>query len=133
MAAAPWRARPSRALSSPSPTNTAAGSPSSRALASISALTFLRLPSSCSTRTRIVAMPCLLELGRRLDELVRGQELDQLGRGGAVARVLDHLARLARRARGGVHHRGGGAGAADLAGVDAEVGDGQVGHRAGLG
>src|SRR5690606_1276494 len=65
------------------------------------------------------------------DELLADQVLGDLR--AAVAVVLDALTRRARRLRSGLEHRRGGAGQAQVAGVDAEVGDGEGLHRLLLG
>src|SRR3954451_12860195 len=96
---------------------TAEGSPRRLAIARSSYVGLRTAPSTWSMRTRTS------DMGRRSsDELLRGEELDQR-RGARSVLVLDDLAGGARRAGRGVLDRGPRGVQADLAGVDADVGE----------
>src|SRR3954464_5719019 len=106
---------------------TAEGSPSPRAAVSASRVV-LRTPPPAgfsSTRTRTSAMTVSPLPGSGSDDLLAGEEADELLR--AVALVDDLHALALRRAAGEVEHLAGGVGQAHRPGVDA-----QVGQRLGL-
>src|SRR4051794_39687682 len=108
---------------------TADGSPSARAAVSASRVV-LRTPSpagSSSTRTRTSAMTMSPLPGSGSDDLLGGEEADELLR--AVALVGDLHALALGRAAGEVEHLAGGVGQADAARLDTEVGERLGLHR----
>src|SRR3954454_21657471 len=110
--------------------NTAAGSPSERASVSSSYVTFLGVPSTCSTRTRTSATVFLSRAEHDADssdELLRREELGELR--AAVTLVLDDLPGLLRRPRRKLRHLGGRPAEAYLVGLDARVGERQRRER----
>src|SRR5262245_30558263 len=103
---------------------TADGSPRRAARVSISYVGFLTAPSAWSTTTRISLIAVLSLLPGCSDELLGGEEVGQR-LGARALLVLDDLARLARRTRGGVLHLRPRHGQPHVAGVDPEVGQRQ--------
>src|SRR3954470_5619220 len=103
--------------------NTAAGSPSRRAIVSISFVVLRTVPPTWSTRTRTSLMFSTSESGIGAggsDELLRRQEVNQ--RLGAAAVVVgDDLALAARRPLLGALHGGVRRVQPDVLGVDADV------------
>src|SRR4051812_48324774 len=104
----------------PEPMKTADGSPSRRASVSSSAVVLRTVPSTWSTRTRTSVMDSLSR-SLRSDELLAGQELDQLVGSRAVLVGHDGPGR-ARRPRLEAGDLGPGGIGTDLTGVDTEVG-----------
>src|SRR3954465_9380331 len=110
---------------------TADGSPSARAAVSASRVV-LRTPppaglSSTRTRTSAMGMSPLPSIRAGSDDLLGGEEADELL--GAVALVGDLHALALGRAAGEVEHLAGGVGQADAARLDTEVGERLGLHR----
>src|SRR3712207_1070909 len=118
------------------PMTTAEGSPSARAAVSASSVVLRGpLPAGLtSTRTRTSAMSVILSCSVSRawsDELLGGEEADELLRAVALVGHLDALA--LRRAAGEVEHSAARGAQPDGRRVDAQVGQGQGLHRLLLG